>query len=480
MHVLSLFFPTLGHVRLTQDAGTTPGLRIRNAASANGDGVFSVAGACGGNAAFGANGVTTTIASGAALNLKVNYNGGHASAANAFKVAFMCAGNGADLTQNLMETAGAKTTCATVAAPGGSNGSPYTVQCTLPTTGHGITGAAGQPCTISILDQRDWGGCIDLNLAAAAGGGGGGAAPSLPPTLPPSTGKKLSVAGDMIENAPGNGPSCRRFLGISLSLNSPSQVGDKQLTYSLCGEGFATGTGVVTLKQVGIAYRGTILSVGGEPFEVSVDPSTDTTSLTNVVAASPTICDFIAIPSTSCGQVGRPACVAYPSGNGDQCPTVAAANAAKQTGALAGAEVVTVIAIAAAVIVVGVLVLVGVVVLMFILQRSRKGSESDDGSYANDDREMSSRAAPPTGARRGGPPPKPSKRGGGGGGAPTCVALHSYAGQDDDELTFTKGDTIVIITKDCPAAGEGWWKGSVDGVDGLFPNNYVSSGSGVV
>ena len=83
-------------------------------------------------------------------------------------------------------------------------------------------------------------------------------------------------------------------------------------------------------------------------------------------------------------------------------------------------------------------------------------------------------------ARRGGPPPKPSKRSGGGGGAPTCVALHSYAGQDDDELTFTKGDTIVIITKDCPASGEGWWKGSVDGVDGLFPSNYTSSGSGVV
>ena len=117
------------HVRLL-NAGTTNGLVIRNAASANSDGVFSVNGACGGNAAFGANGIAEGVKAGDTLTFSVAYNGGHASAANAFGVAMQCGTTGAALTQNALEANAAKiTSCGTVAAPGGSNGSPYTVTC---------------------------------------------------------------------------------------------------------------------------------------------------------------------------------------------------------------------------------------------------------------------------------------------------------------------------------------------------------------
>jgi len=69
--------------------------------------------------------------------------------------------------------------------------------------------------------------------------------------------------------------------------------------------------------------------------------------------------------------------------------------------------------------------------------------------------------------------------GGGGGGSPeqpremnaVCEALFDFVGQDLDELSFHKGDTLVIT-------GElnGWYLGKIQGQQqvGIFPSNYVS------
>jgi len=52
---------------------------------------------------------------------------------------------------------------------------------------------------------------------------------------------------------------------------------------------------------------------------------------------------------------------------------------------------------------------------------------------------------------------------------PKFKALYSYAGQHEDELAFNVGDIITLISKE----EEAWWKGELDGNQGVFPSNYV-------
>uniref|UniRef100_T1IY47 Intersectin-1 n=1 Tax=Strigamia maritima TaxID=126957 RepID=T1IY47_STRMM len=49
------------------------------------------------------------------------------------------------------------------------------------------------------------------------------------------------------------------------------------------------------------------------------------------------------------------------------------------------------------------------------------------------------------------------------------LAIYPYEAQNEDELTFPKGATINIISRDDGA----WWKGEYNGNEGLFPANYV-------
>jgi len=74
--------------------------------------------------------------------------------------------------------------------------------------------------------------------------------------------------------------------------------------------------------------------------------------------------------------------------------------------------------------------------------------------------------APPRG---GGAPP----RGGGNPGGrpsskPQCKALYDFAAENPDELTFTAGSIIEVISQD----GD-WWTGVCNGQRGLFPGTYV-------
>ncbi|XP_076663199.1 dynamin associated protein 160 isoform X5 [Andrena cerasifolii] len=50
------------------------------------------------------------------------------------------------------------------------------------------------------------------------------------------------------------------------------------------------------------------------------------------------------------------------------------------------------------------------------------------------------------------------------------MALYPYQAQNEDELSFDKGDVIVVLAKDEAA----WWKGELHGMTGVFPSNYVS------
>lgn len=55
--------------------------------------------------------------------------------------------------------------------------------------------------------------------------------------------------------------------------------------------------------------------------------------------------------------------------------------------------------------------------------------------------------------------------------APKAVALFSFAGETDGDLSFRKGDVIIIMKKS--GTQDDWWTGRVKGKEGLFPANYV-------
>ncbi|KAB7507398.1 Intersectin-1 [Armadillidium nasatum] len=52
-------------------------------------------------------------------------------------------------------------------------------------------------------------------------------------------------------------------------------------------------------------------------------------------------------------------------------------------------------------------------------------------------------------------------------------ALYPYTAVNDDELSFEPGDIIFVLDKEDSA----WWKGSLRGVIGVFPSNYVQTKS---
>ena len=49
------------------------------------------------------------------------------------------------------------------------------------------------------------------------------------------------------------------------------------------------------------------------------------------------------------------------------------------------------------------------------------------------------------------------------------VALYPYAAQNPDEMSFPRDCVINVINKDDPD----WWKGEMNGQEGMFPSNYV-------
>uniref|UniRef100_A0A8C9MLZ9 Intersectin-1 n=1 Tax=Serinus canaria TaxID=9135 RepID=A0A8C9MLZ9_SERCA len=49
------------------------------------------------------------------------------------------------------------------------------------------------------------------------------------------------------------------------------------------------------------------------------------------------------------------------------------------------------------------------------------------------------------------------------------IGMYDYSAQNDDELAFSKGQIITVLSREDPD----WWKGEVNGHVGLFPSNYV-------
>uniref|UniRef100_A0A8C3IA68 CD2-associated protein n=1 Tax=Chrysemys picta bellii TaxID=8478 RepID=A0A8C3IA68_CHRPI len=52
-----------------------------------------------------------------------------------------------------------------------------------------------------------------------------------------------------------------------------------------------------------------------------------------------------------------------------------------------------------------------------------------------------------------------------------CRTLISFDGSNEDELGFKEGEIIQIISKD--TGEQGWWKGELNGKEGIFPDNFA-------
>lgn len=47
--------------------------------------------------------------------------------------------------------------------------------------------------------------------------------------------------------------------------------------------------------------------------------------------------------------------------------------------------------------------------------------------------------------------------------------MYDYLANNEDELSFSKGQFINVLSKD----DADWWQGELNGMTGLFPSNYV-------
>ncbi|KAM3931418.1 CD2-associated protein isoform 2-T2 [Leptodactylus fuscus] len=54
----------------------------------------------------------------------------------------------------------------------------------------------------------------------------------------------------------------------------------------------------------------------------------------------------------------------------------------------------------------------------------------------------------------------------------TCRALYNYDASNDDELSFKEGDVIHLLSKD--TGDPGWWRGELNGKEGVFPDNFAA------
>jgi len=175
MSLVLLLAASEGHVRLNYIDGSD--LAIRNAGTATGNGRASVAGACGGENTWGTNG-NAVGQDGMEITMNLQYAAGHNGD---FRMAFACGGT----TQNDLSAAAATLegcTCVKDGAPvaypctGMSVGEEAVVTCLMPSQALAVGETAD--CTVSVLDGRDWGGCVDVQMVSAAA--------ILPPSPPPA------------------------------------------------------------------------------------------------------------------------------------------------------------------------------------------------------------------------------------------------------------------------------------------------------
>jgi len=309
--MLVVMKPLLGHVSMLYIDGQ-PG-PIRNANSQTGNGRASVAGGCGGANTFGANGKGLLI-DGSKVKLNINYAAGHQSAQNAFRMAYAC---GDDLSQDALESIGSVLTAAQhsctatagglpadyidngkdggVAAPNAIITGGYEVECELPLQNN----AAVQQCTVALIDQRDWGGCVDVDLQPAT--------VALPPSPPPAplidnAGSYYFTKAGIIDTSASSFTCCgleSGYLEVPSYLLSASEVTARVNAQAIgCRESddilapttasFEINAPVVMKNEGSSKFEGNV-QMAGQPFTFIVEGKA--VSFRNIGDKQPIICD---------------------------------------------------------------------------------------------------------------------------------------------------------------------------------------------
>lgn len=257
------------HVRLIHKPYFS--LNIRNAPTPSSDGTLSVAGPCGGSLTWGKSGFSN-VTVGDNLTLVFAYNGGHQSATdNMLRIAMVCGRPDSDVALK-------NTTVATVTSPlvnaSDSLTTGYDLWVVIPDIQPGTN---GNMCTISALDVRNWGGCIDVMVSPA-------------PTTPTPAGTVVngmagkSVAGiyqfgetQCIHDSPG---CCCVTGSLNLSHVTGSGNATGQVWLTSCNHTNYTGT-----DNISMAYPVTLTQAALTLSSMKGTLSTATNTLTFQVAA---------------------------------------------------------------------------------------------------------------------------------------------------------------------------------------------------
>ncbi|KAL6051488.1 Intersectin-2 EH domain and SH3 domain regulator of endocytosis 2 [Balamuthia mandrillaris] len=104
-------------------------------------------------------------------------------------------------------------------------------------------------------------------------------------------------------------------------------------------------------------------------------------------------------------------------------------------------------------------------------EEARKRREEEEQKRINEERERLNRLSTPINTTPASSWQTAYNSNAGGAQNSSClaIALYSFAGQRDEDLTFAKGDTITILAQD-----GNWWYGSLGMKEGYFPSNYVT------
>jgi len=284
--LLFLFGAVTAHVRLRFEDRP-----IRNAPSASSDGSYSVSGPCGGNAAWGANGFSE-INDGDTISVKISYNGGHQSNNNRFEMRYVCATEGTNIPQSTVSNANGIAGCATVPATEGRIDPPYEVTCTLPTQSNTNV----EDCTISVLDQRGWGGCLDVKLQTSAA-----TPPSSSINPPPVSTVEYRVREFDPPRRNDADQKCRVLSSGSIDIDKDSNPSVVSIAGKLCGSGVCADVSLGLTQGASTDPFVSTMEIEGENFEFSF--INDVLTATNIGGGNPTVCDAILVKSSECDNL---------------------------------------------------------------------------------------------------------------------------------------------------------------------------------
>ena len=230
-------------------------LPIRNAPSIGADGRASVGGPCGGTKKWRPDNQPPEVLYGGKVQVSLEYAAGHESPSNLFVVTMACSSpDESDLVADSAKaTILSSAVCRTIEGgtrypvPAFTGRDAKVIECSLPLLSNLKGDQDGAPdenqgrCSLSVQDQRKWGGCVDFLYVAkltAAGGDAASAASTTPPSAPLVEMISSTVTSIVTSGPPPKLPCCG-LSSADLTLSAGDTTSSGATTVRLSGS--ATG-----------------------------------------------------------------------------------------------------------------------------------------------------------------------------------------------------------------------------------------------